>query len=143
VPSLVLCCVALIGVAFFAMFSTVDGMMRDNDAYRIALAQARADRTVVAALGAPIEPAWIINGQVNTGAGGGHARLDIPIQGPRGRAMLFVEAQSQRGVWKFATLSATIEGSATTIDLRPGLPADRRLNGDEASALQTPEVDSE
>ena len=139
VPLISLATLLVLGGAIFAFVSMIAGAMRDNDVYRIALARTRADAAVVAALGTPIEPDWLFTAQMNTGAGVGHAHFEIPVEGPRGRATIFAHAHSELGVWKFAALATTIEGSTTPIDLMPGLPPDRRLSADQIEAIEREE----
>ena len=127
-PALAVTTLALGAAAIFALLWFVMAQVRDNDAYRIALAQARADRAVTTAIGSPIETGWWMSGQFNSGGGQGEARMDIPLKGPRGKATLFVHARSRLGVWKFDTLAVTVDGSTRPIDLLPGLPAERRLD---------------
>ncbi|MGN6152848.1 MAG: cytochrome c oxidase assembly factor Coa1 family protein [Lysobacteraceae bacterium] len=133
VPALAITGLVLCAALGFALVATILGVMRDHEVYRTALEHARRDRSVAAALGTPIEPSWWMSAEVRTANGGGHARYDIPIAGPRGKAMLFVEARSRLGVWKFGTLAVTVDGSARPIDLLPGLPAERRLGTSDAT----------
>lgn len=133
VPMLVLLGLAIFAAGLFGLFSMSMGMMRNNDAYRVALAQARADRTLLAVLGTPIEPGWWMTGSIGTrGDGSGEAQLQIPVHGPRGEATLYVLAMQRKGVWRFSELAATVEGSTRPIDLLPGLPPERRTGADDA-----------
>lgn len=133
VPTLVVCGFALFAAAFFGLFSLTTRMMRDNDAYRIALAQAQADRTLVDVLGRPIEPGWWMTGSIGTdGDGSGEAQLQIPVHGPQGEATVYVQAIRRQGIWRFSELAATVEGSTRPIDLLPGLPPERRTGADDA-----------
>lgn len=125
------------GAIFQIGWMLINDSMRDHDAYRFALAQTRADPNVTAALGAPIEPDGLSIGSVSTAGDGGYAHLQIPIKGPRGEAMIFLDASSRLGVWRFATLAVTIEGTTTPIDLMPALPAERRLSEEERARLMS------
>ena len=127
VPTLVVCGFALFAAALFGLFSLTTRMMRDNDAYRIALGTAQADRRLVADLGRPIEPRWWITGNVNAGAdGSGSATLLIPVEGPRGGATVYADASAEHGDWKFTYLVAILDGSGDQIDLMGSLPPGRR-----------------
>lgn len=142
VPALVLTALAFGVAAICALLWFVMGQVRDSDAYRIALAQARADQAVIAAIGSPIETGWWMSGQSSNGGGQGEARLEIPLEGPRGKATLFLHTRSRLGVWKFDTLSVTVDDSTRPIDLLPGLPAERRLDAadeDEDDDAQEPD----
>lgn len=132
VPILVLLGLAISAAGPFGLFSVSMGMMRDNDAYRLALAQARTDRTLLAVLGTPIEPGWWMTGRIGThGDGSGEAQLQIPVHGPQGEATVYVHAIRRQGLWRFSELVAITEGSTRPIDLLPGLPPERRTRADD------------
>jgi len=127
VPTLVVCGFALFAAAIFSAFSLTTRMLRDNEAYRIALAAAQADQRLVADLGRPIEPRWWVTGSVNAGPdGSGFANLLIPVEGPRGRATVYADASAEHGDWKFTYLVAILDGSGEQIDLMASLPPGRR-----------------
>jgi hypothetical protein len=125
------------GAIFQIGWMLINDSMSDHDAYRFALSQARAERAVTAALGTPIEPDGLAIGSISTAGDGGYAHIEIPIAGPRGKATIFVDASSRLGVWRFATLAVTIDGTATPIDLMPALPAERRLSQEERARLMS------
>lgn len=100
-----------------AVFVAVMIGMRSNDVYQLALTAAKADPTVVATLGSPIEPGWFTTGQVNVAGASGHANLEIPISGPRGSATVDARADKSAGKWTFSTLNVRIAGRATPLDL--------------------------
>lgn len=117
------------------LFSLSMRPLRDNDAYRVALAAAQADDRLVADLGQPIEPRWWVTGTASTNAdGGGEAALRIPIEGPRGKGNLFAMASRERGEWRFYTLFAILDGSGRSVDLMGSLPPGRRAEGSEVPA---------
>lgn len=135
VPILVLLGLAVFAAGLYGLSSVSMGMMRNNDAYRIALAQARADRTLVDVLGRPIEPGWWMTGSIGTdGDGSGEAQLQIPVHGPQGEATVYVQAIRRQGVWRFSELAATVEGSTRPIDLLSGLPPERRIRADDTAS---------
>ncbi len=125
----------IVGAVSLIGLSLINDSMRDHDAYRFALTQTRADPNVTAALGTPIEPDGLSIGSVSTAGDGGYAHLQIPIKGPRGKATIFFDASSRLGVWRFATLTVTIDGTTSPIDLMPTLPAERRLSEEERAEL--------
>jgi hypothetical protein len=136
-PLLTLTLLAFFAGAIFAFVWWIMSLMRDNDVYRIAFAQARADKTVIATLGTPIEAGWMVTGRMNKGADGGYASYEIPVEGPRGEASVFAVAHRRLGVWKFETLAVTPEGSDTPLDLTPSLPAERKLTPEELDEIKT------
>jgi hypothetical protein len=118
-------CLAMViagAVFFFGIFGIVFGAMRSSDAYKVAVSTASANPTVVAELGTPIEPGWFTSGKVNTTGSTGHAELSIPISGPRSSATITAVADKAGGTWTFSTLSVTVDGKPTPIDLLPALP---------------------
>lgn len=126
VPLLSVVCFALLAVLVYGFITVLGAAMRDNDAYRIAMAQAAADPRLAEAIGTPIEHDGFMTGSVTSGARS-HASLQIPVSGPRGEATVYVEAGSQLGVWRFEVLSVTVDGAESSIDLLPSLPANRRM----------------
>ena len=131
VPLLVLMGLSIAAMLIYGFITMLGAAMRDNDAYQIAMAQAAGDPRLVEAIGSPIEHDGFMSGHVSTGTHSS-AALQIPVAGPRGEAKVFVEAESRLGVWKFAVLSATVDGAETSIDLLPSLPETRRLRADAA-----------
>lgn len=103
------CAVLLVGALAFtgAIVAIVFGALRSSSPYREAVARARADQRVVAALGTPIEPGWFVSGHVNTEGRSGRANLAIPLSGPKQKATLDVVAYRSRGVWHFTDLTVT------------------------------------
>jgi Cytochrome oxidase complex assembly protein 1 len=117
------------GVLFMAclfvggLFAFVMVTMRLSEAYQHALSAAQRDPAVVAALGAPIEAAWFIKGQIKVSGPTGHASLAIPVSGPRGSGEVVVVADKAGGKWTFKTLSVQVEGRPTPLDLLPPAPS--------------------
>lgn len=142
VPMLALVSLALAGAFVYGLVSVVSGAMRDNDAYRIAMAQAAADPRLAAAIGTPIEHDGFMSGRLSTGATS-RASLQIPVSGPRGEATVFVEAEARLGVWRFAVLSATVDGADAPFDLLPSLPESRRMRPGERDAYNSANDDAE
>ena len=81
VALLVLVGIVAVGGGFVAM---IGGMMKSNDAYRNAMAQAEADCRVAEAIGTPLDAGMFVSGTVETSGPGGHAELSIPVDGSNG-----------------------------------------------------------
>jgi hypothetical protein len=79
-------------------------MMRSSMPYQHAVSVARASPEVTAALGEPIEAGFFVSGNINIDSDSGEADLSIPLQGPKGEAMLYVEAERERRRWSYQTL---------------------------------------
>ena len=93
------------------------GVMKSSDAYKLALARARASPAVVEALGSPIREGLFTSGNVNVSGPSGNAELSIPISGPKGSGTLYLEARKSTGEWSFSKLVVQIEPSHRRIDL--------------------------
>ncbi len=103
-------------------FALVFGVLRSSDAYQFALSAAQHDPSVVAALGAPVDPGWFTMGEVSATPASGHATLSIPISGPRGAGTIDARADKAGGKWTFSTLSVHIDGRASLLNLLPPTP---------------------
>jgi hypothetical protein len=95
----------VIAISFVALLvMAVFGMMKSSDAYKDAVAQAKANPAVQAALGVPIDEGMLITGNVNVNNDSGDANLAIPLSGPNGAGTLYVEAVKSAGEWSYSTL---------------------------------------
>ena len=130
VPLIALIVLSLAFAFVYGLTTLIGGAMRDNDAYRIAMAQTSADPRLVAAIGEPIEHDGFMSANISRGVRS-TASLRIPVSGPRGEATVFVEAEEIVGVWRFSLLSVTVDGADTPIDLLLSLPESRRLRAEE------------
>ncbi len=104
-------------VAFLVL--VVFGAMKQSDAYKMALARAKTDQRVIAALGTPITEGWYLSGKTNVNGGSGEADLSIPISGPKGKATIYAVATKSAGEWSYSKLVVKVEGTGETIDLGP------------------------
>lgn len=91
--------------------------MRSSDAFQLAVAAAQRDPTVVAELGAPVEPGWLTPGRIEVSGPMGKADLAVPLSGPRGSGTLYLVADKSAGKWTFKTLRVDIEGRPSSVDL--------------------------
>src|SRR5256714_7102636 len=96
------------------LFAT--GIMKQSDAYKIALARAQANPAVIEALGSPISQTGIVSGNSNVSGAVGEANLSIPLSGPKGKATLYVEAKKSADTWFFQTMVVKIEKTGERID---------------------------
>jgi len=97
------------------LFAT--GIMKQSDAYKIALARAQANPAVIEAIGSPILQTGVVSGNSNVSGAVGEANLSIPLSGPKGRATLYVEAKKSADRWLFQTMVVEIEKTGDRIDL--------------------------
>ena len=105
-------------VGFIALLvCLVFGMMKSSDVYRQALAKAKAQPSVQATIGTPIEEGLLITGNINVSGPSGQANLSIPISGPDGKATIYLVAAKSAGQWSFSTLVVEIKQTRQRIDL--------------------------
>lgn len=98
----------------------VFGMLKSSDAYKDALAMARANPYVQDALGSPIEDGFLVMGNINVSGSSGQADLAIPVHGPRGNGTIYVLASKSAGQWTFLRLTVDIKATNERIDLIGG-----------------------
>ena len=113
-------CLSLILLSVLFLFSIillVFGAMKSSDAYRIAVARAKADSRVTAAIGTPIEESWFLSGNTEVNGSSGKSALTIPIHGPKGKATIHAVAEKSGGRWEYSKLDVTVENTGETIDL--------------------------
>jgi hypothetical protein len=113
-------CLSLIalGLAFVVcIILVVFGALKSTDTYKTAVSRAKADPRVQQALGTPIETGWLVSGSTNATVGSGSSELTIPIEGPRGKANIYVVATKSAGDWEYSKMVVKVAGSNETIDL--------------------------
>jgi hypothetical protein len=111
----------LFGIFAVVIVVVVFGAMKKSDVYQEGLRRAQADPAVVAALGTPIEAGLMVTGSVNVDSSGGHATLDFPISGPKGKATVHAVATKSGAGWEYSALTVKPENGAL-IDLTPVKP---------------------
>ncbi len=103
-------------IVFFA-FSVI----KSSDAYQTALARAKQDQRVTAALGTPIKDGLVPSGKTSVNGPSGEADIAIPISGPKGKGTIYAVGTKSAGKWEFSKLTVQIE-NGETIDLKGGSP---------------------
>ena len=110
--------VLLVFVGFAALIlSVVVGFMKSSDAYKEAVARAKAEPAVMQALGSPITEGFLVTGNIRISGASGNADLAIPISGPDGKATIYVAATRSLGQWTFQHLIVEIEKTGKRIDI--------------------------
>lgn len=51
-------------------------------------------------IGTPIKPGFLAAGSIEVSGASGHADFSFPIEGPKGRAKVYIKATKEIGVWK-------------------------------------------
>ena len=124
VPLVVLTPVLICGGAVTLLVKMVLGEVRGITPYHLALERAEADPEVINAIGTPIEPGFFFNGSYQVSGQSGHADLSIPVNGPRGHAVVDVVAIKHQGRWIYETMHVTIGRTGQRVDLLGDLPTD-------------------
>lgn len=108
----------LLAAGFVVVIASIlFGAMKSSDVYKAALAKAKADPRVVAALGSPITDGFFISGKTNVSGTSGHADLTVPISGPKGKGTIYFVASKFAGEWTFSKLIVEVEKTGERIDL--------------------------
>ncbi len=95
----------------------VFGAIKSTDVYKEALARAKANPDVIAALGSPIKEGLFVSGNTNVNGASGEANISIPISGPKGKGTIYVVAKKSLGRWEYSELVVEIEKTKERIDL--------------------------
>ncbi len=99
------------------LFVGVTSMFKDSQPYKEAVLKAQNNEIVIDALGEPIETHGMVSGGINYSDGEGHTNLEIPIKGPKGKALIIVVADKYTEVWEYQTMEVTLEDTGETIPL--------------------------
>lgn len=110
---LIILFLTFIGTIFYGVTS----LMSDSQAYTDAMELARTNEKVIKTLGTPIEQNGIVGGNVQYSSGYSEARINIPIEGPRGKATIRVEGGGADEVWSYEKMSVFVAESGEIIDL--------------------------
>lgn len=101
----------------FVIVGIVFGAMKSSDAYKTALARAKADPRVVSALGSPITDGFFVSGKTNVNGSSGQADMTVPISGPKGKGTIYFVASKFAGEWTFSKLMVEVADTRQRIDL--------------------------
>ncbi len=104
IPSLVIFALLVFAGFVGAVLFGVTHMIRNSIPYRVAVERAMKNPDVQAELGMPITVGRLTTGKINTNRSNGFARLAIPLRGPKGRGLIYVEAEMRFGAWSYRTL---------------------------------------
>jgi hypothetical protein len=97
-----------IAVGFFVM--SIMGVIKKTDAYADAKQRATNSAELQAAIGTPMTESFWVMGSVATTNGAGKADFVIPLTGPKGTAVVTVNASKAAGAaaWEYAVLNALV-----------------------------------
>ena len=125
VPAGCLTLILLFCLLIALFFTVVMGSMKSSDAYKQAVAKAKANPVVVEKLGSPIAEGYFVSGNINVQMGSGDADLQIPISGPKGKAVIYAVARKTGGKWEYSRLTVAIEGQPELDLLGPAPPQEQ------------------
>jgi len=128
VPVVVLTPVVACGGAVTLLVNMVLGAAKGITPYHLALERAESHPEVINAIGTPIDPGFFFNGSYQVSGQSGHADLSIPVNGPRGHAVVDVVALKHQGQWIYETMHVTIGRTGNRVDLLEGLPLNTKHN---------------
>jgi Cytochrome oxidase complex assembly protein 1 len=112
--------VLLIGLFVGGLIVMIFGFMRASEPYQHGVQTATSDARVIAELGAPVKPAWLFSGSIETSGPSGSADISIGLKGSRRRGTLYIVAKKSAGRWTYEVLQLRAEGQPD-LDLRPPL----------------------
>jgi hypothetical protein len=119
-------CLGLIllgALGFGAIFYTAMTAIKKTDAYAEASQRAKNSPALQEAIGTPMEEQFWVTGGVSITNGAGKADFIIPLNGPKGTAVVTVNASKAAGAanWEYAVLEALVASgpkSGEKIDLK-------------------------
>lgn len=115
------CLLVIIGILVVAggLVWGVSHMVSDSDAYTLAMEQAQNNQMLVDLLGEPIEKNGMTSVDIQWNNGIKTSELGIPIKGPEGEAIIYVEGIAIGEKWEYQVMEVYIANTDTTIDLLP------------------------
>lgn len=113
--------VIILFIAFAGtMFMGVTSLFKDSEPYKNALLKAQTNEVVIEAIGEPIETSGMTKGSINYSNGEGHTNLDIPIKGPKGKAIIRVVADKYSEEWEYILMEVIVSETHEKIPLLSG-----------------------
>jgi hypothetical protein len=107
-----------------SMILGVSSLFTGSKPYKEALFTAKSNERIIESLGEPIEEDGVAKGNVNYKNDEGHLNLEIPLKGPKGKAILFVVADKYEEDWVYKVMELEL---SETGDLIPLLSPEKRL----------------
>lgn len=98
------------------IFGGINATLKSSGAYGQGLARAVGDARVQAALGAPVNPGWLVTGSVKANPSKSTAFLQVPLEGAMRTGSLSISAEKQSADWEFRILKVDVAGKPS-IDL--------------------------
>jgi len=111
--SIVLMAVVLVAAVVYFIF----GSLKSSYVYQEAMTKTRSNAAVIRELGEPIEPGWLISGNITVTESSGNADLSIPVSGPKKSGTVYVVAEKKMGKWDINGLEVAVKGESKRINL--------------------------
>jgi hypothetical protein len=109
--------VVLLGTFVSVVFTVVELSFRKSDVYQEALARAERNPLVASRIGTPLQVSRVAEGALNVSGSTGTAHMTIPINGPRGKATIHLEAQKAGRIWEFRILQVRFDDRSEPVNL--------------------------
>jgi len=100
-----------------ALAITIITALGSSDSTRIAFATAQSKAVIKGRLGEPVKRGFFTSGSIEFSGSTGHADLEIPLRGPKGKATVYAQETKTGGVWKINALQVSFDGEDQRIDL--------------------------
>lgn len=127
--------IAAMGLGVAIWFSVM-AILKNSEAYQMAVAQLQANGEVIDALGAPIVPGTP-TGRIETSGRTGTADLQFSVEGPKGKGVAFLHATKSFGAWHIDRIEVQVEGRNRRIILGGGADRVRLEHGSDRSGRRT------
>lgn len=108
--------IVFIVILFGSIFYGVTTLLEKSKPYKYALEQINSDEEITSILGAPIEQDGMMQGSLNWTNGDGKADMKIPVTGPNGSGILYINASSVDDNWTYHEIRLDIK-DIESIDL--------------------------
>lgn len=108
---------AIAGCFAGVLIVVVSLTLGDSDVSKMAVAAAQSNLVVKQRLGDPIKRGFFTSGSIEIDSSSGHADLEIPISGPRGKGTIYAVAKKSAGTWKFETLDVSLDEASPRVSL--------------------------
>src|SRR5579871_6136899 len=95
---------------------TVFSLLKNSEAYQLAVSRLQANTAAASALGAPISTG-IPSGKISINGTSGHAELEFSATGTKAAGRVVAEALKENGVWSLKVLKLRADGRDDEIDL--------------------------
>jgi len=112
-----LTCIALFSALFVAFFLALQWSLTHSEPYRLGLEALSRNSAVVDALGAPVEPGWLSNGQISYGPKTGCAAFQLGLHGSRAKGEAAIYAFQANGQWQLYHVWLQPDGRSERIEV--------------------------